>query len=233
MRIAIISDIHSNLEALTKALEIIESKNILEIVCLGDIIGYGANPNECLSLIKNATKHVTLGNHDEAVFNSAMAYHFNRHARSAVLWTVRQLSDEGLDYLRNLPITLKLWDTFFTHASPRSPQEWNYILTPADAKENMDHFSQSVCFVGHSHIPGIFCDSREVSRLERGSKYIINVGSVGQPRDHDKRLSFGIFDTDEYTYENIRSDYDVNKASEKILNAGLPPSLAERILVGN
>jgi diadenosine tetraphosphatase ApaH/serine/threonine PP2A family protein phosphatase len=97
----------------------------------------------------------------------------------------------------------------------------------------MEHFSQSICFVGHSHIPGIFCDNGEVSRLEAGRKYIINVGSVGQPRDHDERLSFGIFDTDTFAYENIRANYDVRTASEKILKAGLPPSLAERILIGN
>ncbi len=233
MRIAIISDIHSNLEALTRTLEIIESKNIREIVCLGDIIGYGANPNECLSLIRKSTQHILLGNHDEAVFHSAMAYNFNRHARSAVLWTSKQLTNDGLDFLRTLPVTLELWDIFFTHASPRSPQEWNYILTPTDAEENMSHFSQSICFVGHSHIPGIFCDKQDVSHVERGRKYIVNVGSVGQPRDHDRRLSFGIFDTETFTYENIRSEYDVKKASEKILHAGLPPTLAERILVGN
>jgi predicted phosphodiesterase len=233
MRIAIISDIHSNLEALIKALEIIDSKNIREIVCLGDIIGYGANPNECLSLIRKATKHVTLGNHDEAVFHSAMAYHFNRHARSAVLWTGKQLFKDDLDYLSNLPVKLELWDAFFTHASPLSPQDWNYILTPSDAEENMHYFSQSICFVGHSHIPAIFCDKKEVTHLERGRKYIVNVGSVGQPRDHDRRLSFGIFDTESFTYENIRSEYDVQKASQKILQAGLPATLAERILVGN
>ena len=233
MRIAIISDIHSNLEALTRTLEIIESKNIREIVCLGDIIGYGANPNECLSLIRKSTQHVLLGNHDEAVFHSAMVYNFNRHARSAVLWTSKQLTNDGMDFLRTLPVKLELGDTFFTHASPHSPQEWNYILTTDDAEANMSHFSQSICFVGHSHIPGIFCDKKEVLHVERGSKFIVNVGSVGQPRDHDNRLSFGIFDTESFTYENIRSEYDVKKASEKILHAGLPPSLAERILVGN
>lgn len=233
MRIAIISDIHSNLEALTRALEIINSKNIGEIVCLGDIIGYGANPNECLSLIRKTTEHVTLGNHDEAVFHSAMAYNFNRHARSAVLWTSREITKEGIDYLRNLPVTLELGDALFTHASPRSPREWNYILTRSDAEENMKHFSQSICFVGHSHVPGIFCENNEILKVARGRKYIVNVGSIGQPRDHDRRLSFGIFDTGSFTYENVRAEYDVNKASEKILNAGLPRTLSERILVGN
>lgn len=232
MRIAIISDIHSNLEALTKAFEIIGKKDVREIICLGDIVGYGANPNECISLIRSKARRTLLGNHDEAVFQTVMAYNFNQHARSAVLWTSRQLTSESISFLQSLPVTLEHNDAFFTHASPRIPNEWNYILTAEDAEANMPHFSQNICFIGHSHVPAIFCEGKQTSQLERGKKHIVNVGSVGQPRDLDPRLSFGIFDTEAFTYENVRIDYDVEKASEKILQAGLPRSLADRLLVG-
>lgn len=232
MRIAIISDIHSNLEALEKTLEIIKQKSIDEIVCLGDIVGYGANPNECLSLVKEVTSHILLGNHDEAATSLKQIEDFNPYARSAVFWTAKQLTEANKEFLRSLPYKLELNGLFFTHASPFEPEEWHYILSLAEAQNNFSFFQQPICFVGHSHAPVIFSEDFWAREVVRGKRFIVNVGSVGQPRDLDRRLSFGIFDSGTWTYENIRSEYDVQTASEKIRTAGLPKQLAERILIG-
>jgi predicted phosphodiesterase len=234
LRIAIISDIHSNLEALTRAFEIIETKNIDEIVCLGDIVGYGADPNECVELIRKRVKYVVIGNHDYAVAvdPSELAY-FSSHARESDLWTREVLTRENLEFLKSLPFTISFKNLLFVHSSPAQPREWEYIFTDAQAKVQFRYFNEKICFIGHSHLPGIFPEKGFYNgKLEKNSRYIINVGSVGQPRDGDWRLSFGIFDTDTWTYEQIRSEYDVEKASTKILQKGLPEFLAQRLLVG-
>jgi diadenosine tetraphosphatase ApaH/serine/threonine PP2A family protein phosphatase len=232
MRIAIISDIHANLEALEKALGLIREKSIDEIVCLGDTVGYGANPNECLALVRESTPHILLGNHDEAAVNPEKTEEFTPYARVAAGWTREHLSEEHKAYFLTLPRMMTLNGLRFAHSSPFEPKEWHYILSVVDAHSNFEYFTEPICFIGHSHVPGVF--SEDVWRREviKGQRFIVNVGSIGQPRDHDWRLSFGIFDTDSWTYENIRSEYDVKTASEKIRKAGLPKPLAERILVG-
>ncbi|MBI4548674.1 MAG: metallophosphoesterase family protein [Ignavibacteriae bacterium] len=232
MRIAIISDIHSNLEALEKSIELIRQQNIDEIICLGDIIGYGANPRECIEMVRQTTPHILLGNHDEAAVHLSKTEYFNPYARIAAEWTNSELTDEQKVFIQNLPYTLELSGLFFVHSSPYEPGEWHYILSPADAQFNFAHFSLPICFLGHSHVPGVFCEDLWTAEVVMGKKYIINVGSIGQPRDNNWRLSFGVFDTDTWTYQNIRSEYAVKRAAEKIRKAGLPKSLAERILVG-
>jgi diadenosine tetraphosphatase ApaH/serine/threonine PP2A family protein phosphatase len=232
MRVAVISDIHSNLEALQKTLEIISKSNIDEIVCLGDTVGYGANPNECLDIVRSATPYILLGNHDEAAVNPSIAHSFNRHARTAAEWTAHELTVSNKSFIKSLPCEITRHDIYFVHASPVEPSEWHYIITPADAEKNFPKFSSRICFIGHSHEPIVYCEDGWTEDVVPGKRYIINVGSIGQPRDHDPRLSFGIFDTDSGKYENIRAEYDVKTASDKIRKAGLPTILAERILVG-
>jgi predicted phosphodiesterase len=232
MRIAIISDIHSNLEALQKSLEIIKEKNVGEIVCLGDIVGYGANPNECVTLVRGTTPHILMGNHDEAAVKLESLEYFNPYARAAAEWTHRALTDEHASFLTSLPTSLELWGLLFTHSSPYEPDEWHYILTQDDARMNFGYFTQPVAFFGHSHIPGIYSENGRAGTVSKNGRYLINVGSVGQPRDGNWHLSFGIFDTDTWSYENIRSEYDVNAAAAKIRKAGLPKTLADRIAVG-
>ncbi len=232
MRIAIISDIHSNLEGLEKSLGLIQKQNIDEIICLGDIIGYGANPNECIDLVRKTTNHVLLGNHDEAAIDLSRTEFFNPFARIAAEWTNSELTDMNIDYIHSLPHTLERNGLIFVHSSPYEPEEWHYILSPVDAQFNFSYFSAPICFVGHSHVPGIFCDDIWTQEVTPGKKFIVNVGSIGQPRDNDWRLSFGIFDTEQFSYENIRSEYDVHSAAEKIRKNGLPKALADRILVG-
>jgi putative phosphoesterase len=232
MRIAILSDIHGNLEGLRKALEIVHEKQIDEIVCLGDTVGYGANPNECLELLRQNTTFILMGNHDQAAIDISVTEDFTQHARSSAEWTARTVTPENKEWIKNLPYTLERSGLLFVHASPFEPHEWHYILTPSDAQQGFQHFRQPICFVGHSHVAGMFCDDIWTRQVTQGKRFIVNVGSVGQPRDRNPKLSFGIFDTEKWEYENVRSDYDVQTASEKIRKAGLPTPLAERILEG-
>ena len=232
MRLAIISDIHSNLEALETALALIASKSIDEIICLGDIVGYGANPNECLELVLKNTSSIILGNHDEAAVNLAVAEYFNPFARTAAVWTNKQLTPHNKKILSELPYRLEREGLLFVHASPYQPEWWYYIISPSNAEKNFQHFEQPICFIGHSHVPGIFCEDDETEEVVRGKRFIVNVGSIGQPRDHNPQLSFGIFDTETWQYENIRADYDIEKASDKIYDAGLPEVLGDRLFEG-
>jgi diadenosine tetraphosphatase ApaH/serine/threonine PP2A family protein phosphatase len=234
MRVAIISDIHSNLEALQKALEIIDERKAEEIICLGDLVGYGANPNECVELTRKRASRILLGNHDQAAFDLSQTEHFNRHARTAAYWTNQTLTEENLEFLKSLPFQHAIDDLTFVHASPRDPEQWEYVFSAHEAKTNFESFQTRICFVGHTHIPGIFPEDLKTQKsgVTRENRYIINVGSVGQPRDGNWKLSFGIFDTSAWTYDLIRSEYDVQSASEKIVAADLPRFLADRLLVG-
>ncbi|MBI5021263.1 MAG: metallophosphoesterase family protein [Ignavibacteriales bacterium] len=232
MRIAIISDIHSNLEALTEAFEIIEEKKVDEIVCLGDIIGYGASPNECLNLIRQNCKQILLGNHESVIVNPDQINDFSPNAKIAAMWTYKHLTDENKSFIKNLPMEFKLEELLFVHSSPFEPEEWHYIVSGEDRNFNFKFYEENICFFGHTHFPGVYTENGKTENINRDEKYLINVGSVGQPRDHDPRLSFGIFDTEQWSYENIRTEYDVKTTSEKILSAGLPKYLAERLSVG-
>lgn len=232
MRIAVISDIHSNLEALERAAAEIGREKVDEVVCLGDVVGYGANPNECVEAVRRLTTHVLLGNHDEAALDLSKTEFFNPFARAAAEWTAGELTEEHRDWLAGLPLTLERHGLFFVHASPADPAAWNYILSPSDASEHFAAFSGEVCFIGHSHVPEVFGEDPWTRNIVKGEKFIVNVGSVGQPRDGDPRLSFGIFDTESWTYRNVRLDYDVGRAAEGIRKAGLPRALADRLLVG-
>jgi len=232
VRLAIISDIHGNLEALTAALELIDSRGVDEIICLGDVVGYGANPNECLDLIRQRCMVILLGNHDAAAVDLSIANSFTMNARLSALWTRQALLDKNREFLQSLPYTKERGEIFLTHGSPYNPDEWNYIITDFDARDAFQSFTHRICFVGHSHIPALFSESGGSPNLTIRDRYIINVGSIGQPRDGNPKLSFGLFDTEAWTYENIRADYDVFTAAEKINSAGLPPALAHRLMVG-
>jgi diadenosine tetraphosphatase ApaH/serine/threonine PP2A family protein phosphatase len=232
MRLAIISDIHSNLEALTKAFEIIDQRSVDEIVCLGDIIGYGANPNECVELIRQRCGIVIKGNHENAVLNAAAAERFSDNARSAIVWTRSQLTEEHLAYFRTLPLSQLKEDLLFVHASPCFPEEWNYIFDEDAAARSFRCFSEPLGFIGHTHVPAIFSSQGQDFKITKEERFLINVGRVGQSRDRNIHLSFGLIDTDMWTYENIRSAYDVQAAVWKILKTPLPSKLGHRLLMG-
>lgn len=250
MKIAILSDIHSNLEALEKSFFILSKKKVDEIVCLGDIVGYGANPKECLKLARENIKYIVLGNHDQVACDLTNISDFNRYAAEAALWTHKILSSDEKDFFKNLTYNIFIENLMFVHSSPYKPEKWYYITNVQEATFCFKHFENKICFIGHSHIPEIFSDSDKKSSihpanivtekdyvsylysLDKENKYIINVGSVGQPRDLDWRLSFGVFDTENWIYENIRAEYDVDRAASKIYEAKLPRYLGDRLLLG-
>lgn len=232
MRLAILSDIHSNLEALTKALEVVDSMGVDEVVCLGDVVGYGANPNECLEIIRGRCKTILLGNHDLAAVDLSQAEFFTHMARAAAEWTYRTLTADNKKFLRSLPYTANRPNMLLVHASPFEPEEWHYIISIFDALEAFKAFEERICFIGHSHVPGIFSATGKAATVKKDDRFIVNVGSIGQPRDGNPQLSFGVFETETWTYENIRADYDISGASARILEAGLPRGLADRLFVG-
>jgi len=232
MRIAILSDIHSNLQALQQALSISKSRNVDQIFCLGDIVGYGANPNECVDLVRTHCATVVRGNHDLATVDLSHSWFHPDEARVVNAWTLKQLTGENRRYLAWLPFKRTEEKYTLVHASPESPLDWERIDSSESAARQFAHFPAGVCFVGHSHIPFVLGEDLFSSRVKPTMKFLVNVGSVGQPRDGNPQLSFGIFDTEAWSYENIRSAYDVEEAVNAIIGAGLPQGLGERLLTG-
>jgi diadenosine tetraphosphatase ApaH/serine/threonine PP2A family protein phosphatase len=232
MRVAILSDIHSNLQALTKALAIIDRSQIDEIYCLGDIVGYGAHPNDCVNLVRERARYCILGNHDLAALDLSFARHFNKPGRLAASWTHKSLTKENCDYLHSLPYRITLDSCTLVHASPDRPEAWQYILSLSLAAKQFKTFTTPLCFIGHTHVPFVCGEDLTTFTFKPGMRFLINVGSVGQPRDGNPQLSFGIFDFDAQSYENIRSDYDVEAAAAAINKVGLPPILASRLFLG-
>lgn len=232
MRIAVLSDIHSNVQALLQAFSIIDEGRIDEIYCLGDIVGYGGNPNECVELIRRRASKSVLGNHDLAAVDTSHARYFTSPGKIAAAWTHDVLSQDNRKYLASLPYVVKTSQITLVHASPAMPDDWNYITSLEDAASQFDHFTTPLCFIGHTHVPFICGEDLKTFRLKKGLRTLINVGSIGQPRDGDARLSFGLLDTTTWTYENIRAEYDVRSAAQTILHRGLPPVLANRLYNG-
>ncbi|MDP2884272.1 MAG: metallophosphoesterase family protein [Ignavibacteria bacterium] len=232
VRIAIISDIHSNLEALTSAFAAIDAEHVDTIVCLGDIVGYGANPNECLSLVRSRCSTILLGNHDAAALDLSFANQFTLNAQLSAIWTFGILLDENKAFLKDLPQDKTLGDVLLSHASPFEPKEWHYVISEYDTREAFRAFTERICFIGHSHIPVIFSERGKAATVSETGRFIVNVGSIGQPRDGNPNLSFGIFDTELWSYQNVRIGYDIDTAAEKIRKAGLPRTLAERLYHG-
>jgi len=235
---AIISDIHANLEALEVCLKEIDKIKPDRLICLGDLVDYCAQPNEVVEKVKSSCDVVILGNHDEAQFNHSLADGFSDNAYISSLHTREVIKPEFIEYFKTLPYTHSENDLLFVHGSPNLPEEYDYVLDTYDAEINFACFKERICFIGHSHLPVIF-EEREgrinISspvNLNKEFKYIINIGSVGQPRDRNPKLSFGIYDTDKLEFSLIRLDYDVKSASEKIINEGLPEFLAQRLYFG-
>ena len=241
MKWAVFSDIHGNLEAFTSVCDYISKENIDKIAILGDIVGYGANPKECIDQLKDRADIIVVGNHDFAATGLTDISNFNSAARTAIEWTIKQLPDVGSAFLSDLPLTSIVDDLTFVHSSPHNPQEWKYLLSMNDVVNSFNFYYNRICFVGHSHIPAIYIkDSKgKVSsskdlqvQLEDRAKYIINVGSVGQPRDGNPAAAFGILDTEESVFTINRAPYDIRAAQKKIIEAGLPERLAIRLAVG-
>lgn len=241
MKIAFISDVHSNLEALTSVRKSLQNVGNDKVLFLGDIVGYGANPNECIEIIKDLSDDILAGNHDWAAVGKSSAEYFNIVAKEAIEWTQDKLTEQNKAFLSSLALKGEWEELIYVHATPSHPEEWNYIFNIFDATDNFETFSQPLCFVAHSHQPVIFVQTKTGSisserstymTLQKDFRYIINSGSVGQPRDGNPLSSYGIYDTEKKEYRLIRVQYDVTRAQKKILDAGLPPFLASRLGMG-
>jgi predicted phosphodiesterase len=241
MKYLIFSDVHGNLEALEVLLSLIKQEKPDKIFFLGDAVGYGANPSECLQTIAETADLFLAGNHDYAAAGATSIAFFNEMAKEAILWTQAQLSPEEKLYLKSLPVILQFPAISLAHASPREPAEWHYILTEEDAAENFPYFSSPLCFVGHSHQAETMVTDRfrrywrsasQVISLEEGCRYIVNVGSVGQPRDYNPQGAYCLYDDQKKQIQIRRFDYNIQKAQQKIIHAGLPHALAERLTYG-
>ncbi len=242
MRFALISDIHGNLEALNSVLKKLEEIGYDAILVLGDVVGYGADPGECIEKVKLIGAFVVKGNHDEAVVNVEERKFMNIYAREAIEWTASNLDEAHKIWLRNLPYRISPFEGFeITHAEWEKPENWTYIFDEYEARYQFKFMKEELGFYGHTHIPMIFEKTKdgEVKRVDqdellmiKGNKYMINPGSVGQPRDRDWRASFGIYDSEENFYVQYRVEYDVKTAMKKIIDAGLPEPLAYRLEMG-
>lgn len=241
MRILVISDIHANLEALNAVIN--DADNFDGVWCLGDIVGYGPEPNECIEIVKNFPNlNCIKGNHDVAAVGEIDISLFNEEAKESMLLTQSILAQEGRTFIKSLPEMIDEPDFTLVHGSPRNPI-WEYILEPYIARINFDFFKSDVCFVGHSHQPLISSWSVEDGVLEWGApqpgkkftihdRMIINPGSVGQPRDYDPRAAYGIFNTNLRRFEFKRVEYDISSVQKKILDKKLPSRHADRLATG-
>jgi len=236
----LISDIHGNLEALESVIEKLGEEGVDKVVCLGDLVGYGADPNECIRRVRRLTDLVVAGNHDWAAVGRLDTTYFNPHARSAIYWTSKKLTRESYDYLLGLPLTLELEGVVMVHATPSRPGEWHYILSPEEAFVEFAAFTARAAFIGHSHSPAVFyqgertgvIDHKYPFVMEPGKRYIVNIGSVGQPRDGDPRASYAVYDSSTGEVAIRRVEYDVASAQKKILESGISPFLAYRLALG-
>jgi diadenosine tetraphosphatase ApaH/serine/threonine PP2A family protein phosphatase len=240
LKYAIVSDLHANLEALTAALSTIDEMGIEHIVCLGDIVGYNANPNECVDLIREREIPCISGNHDAVACGLEEPWGFNPIALSAALWTRENLTSDNAEWLRQLPINRTIDGFLMAHGSPTDRD--CYMFSWEDVLPHMNFLEEresELCFFGHTHCPGIFSTDGAYSLdgdgvFDAGGEkpFFINPGSVGQPRDGDPRASFGTFDSEQQRYELVRLEYAVDRAAERVVRAGLPNFLAERLYVG-
>lgn len=239
MRFAIFSDIHSNLEALEAMLADANESRCTHFVCLGDVVGYNANPHECVERVREMDGPIVKGNHDEQASLSKSSRDFNELAEHAISWTRDHLTDDDKEWLRGLCLQQSVGDFTIVHATLDTPGQWSYVFNTLDAAASFTYQHTAVCFFGHTHVPMAFVRDEGIRRvkiehlrIDPAKKYFINVGSVGQPRDGDWRAAYCIYDVDAKDVEQRRVPYDVETAQEKMIKAGLPPLLAKRLAVG-
>jgi predicted phosphodiesterase len=239
MRYAIIADIHGNLEAFQTVLDDIKTQNVQQIVCLGDVVGYNANPKECLDIVRAMNVPIVKGNHDEYCSSEDQLEGFNPHAAEAVIWTRNQLNTDDRQWLRDLKYTRMVANFTIVHATLDAPQRWGYVFDKLAAAASFPYQNTQICFFGHTHVPVAFMRDTAVRggtyskfKIDPAKKYFINVGAVGQPRDNNPKAGYVVYDTDAGTIELRRLDYDIATTQAKIRAAGLPERLAERLEFG-
>jgi len=239
VKIGILSDIHSNLEALEAVLDSMKKENVHRILCLGDLVGYGPDPNGCIEKIMDASDVVIAGNHDQGVVGLTPLEHFNENARLAIEWSMETIEPHLQETLAALPTIHEENHFLAVHATPNEPTRWHYLFSEAQIVNNLEAMTLPVCFVGHSHVPVAFVldpdhevliqEATDV-RFREGRKYLINVGSVGQPRDGDPRAAFGIYEGDRFNLRRV--EYDIASVQKKMRAHQLPLQLIERLSIG-
>ena len=238
--IAVLGDIHANLDALETVLADCREQGVTDYLCTGDVVGYNASPHECLDVIRGLGCPVVIGNHDHYVSSRQNLADFNPHAAAVIEWTRKQLSVEEMLYLRNLPFTKTSMGITLVQSTMDNPEGFGYVFDHLQAESHFVHQVTPLCFHGHTHCPMIYekqmgavyrIDAQDF-KLHPGRKYFINVGSVGQPRDGDPRSAYVIYNPKERLVRFRRLEYDIAAAQAKVLEAGLPARLAERLALG-
>jgi predicted phosphodiesterase len=239
MRFAIFGDIHANLHALHAVLSDAREQLCTHYVCMGDVVGYNAFPKQCIEIIRNLECPVVKGNHDEQASMMGDQEGFNPLAEEAMNWTRDQLSPADKEWLRSLRLQRQVRDFTIVHATLDTPHKWGYVFNQLDAAASFSYQHTSVCFIGHTHTPKAYVRDGSVRTipldtlvLQQGKRYLINVGSVGQPRDSDWRSAYCVYDTNTNEVTLRRVEYDLAGAQQAILDSGLPRKLAERLAVG-
>lgn len=241
MRYGIFADVHSNLEALEAVIHAYKKEAIDKYLCAGDVVGYGANPKECIEQVKMFTMVTVAGNHDWASVDLFSTDYFNPVAKEAVYWTAHNIDEQSRYFLEHLGLIYKNEDLTMVHGTLDDPQDFNYMTDDYIAAKTFALLETNTCFVGHTHVAEIFIQDKDNRIYYQGgnnidikeeNKYIINVGSVGQPRDGNSQAAYCIYDTDTKIVQIKRINYDIQTAREKIIARGLPIFLGERLLVG-
>jgi diadenosine tetraphosphatase ApaH/serine/threonine PP2A family protein phosphatase len=240
-RYAILGDIHANLEALRAVIEDARSQSVTDFICVGDVVGYNANPVECIQIIRDELDCPTVrGNHDHYCSHDEEELgDFQPLAANAISWTRRQLADEDVRWLKELPLTRNIGGFSLVHSTLDVPERWGYVFDQLDADAHFTYQRTTLCFHGHTHVPLVFEKKKEILRwqpdelrITPGTKYFINTGSVGQPRDSNPRSSYLTYCTESRIVTFHRVPYDVDSAMERNRRAGLPERLAQRLAAG-
>lgn len=241
MRYGIFSDIHSNLEAFDSVIKAYKSEAIDKYLCIGDVVGYATNPKECIEKVSKLAMITVAGNHDWAAVNLFSLDYFNEIAKEALLWARRNIDDTDRIFLESLKPTYKNKDFTLVHGTLDNPQEFNYMTDGYIAEETFRILDTNICFVGHTHHPGAFIKDKNESMhyrqdgsydIKPDNKYIINVGSVGQPRDANPKAAYCIYDSEKREVRIKRIAYDFESSRKKIIDAGLAKFLGDRLLSG-
>ena len=241
MRYGIFSDIHSNLEALDAVIRAYQEESIDQYLCVGDVVGYGSNPNECVEKVKQLAAVTVAGNHDWASVGIFSDDYFNPYAKDAVHWTRDNLSNASSDFLGQLKLFHENKDLTLVHGTLEGAENFDYMIDSYTARSTFRILHTDICFVGHLHICGVFAQDKDgyigygepnTVELKDKHKYIVNTGSVGQPRDGNPDAAYCIYDTDKKEVRIKRVKYDIEAARKKIIQAGIPVKLGDRLLVG-
>lgn len=241
MRLALLSDIHANLEALQAVLRDLDGRQVDQVFCLGDVVGYGVDPVACLDLVAKHCAVTLMGNHEYAVLGRMDDQALNEAASASLLWTREQMDDRVLSMMEKFPMEHRIENIHLVHSSPFQPEKWHYILTPRAAERALAATNAFICFFGHTHLPTIFAigeDGQVRSRFGHDfqpleeNQYLVNVGSVGQPRDDDPRSCYAIYDSETVDVTVRRVQYDYTVTQKKMAAANAPAHLIERIAIG-